>query len=391
MKTRLRVFCAVLAAMVLFAATPMSSMAAPKVAAPRIASVKAVSASSLTVKWKKVKKAKGYEVYRSAKKTGKYKKVATLKSPAKVTYTNKKLKASTKYFYKVRAYAVTGGKKVYSKFSAPKSGKTLAKGAAAKPTPKPTPKPGATATPKPGATATPKPTATPAPTLPPGAKRLAAPNYYLNGTKFTDTSCTVDWYSVYNAEGYEIQRAQSEAGPYTAVGTTDRLLYTDQGLSPSTTYYYKVRAYATASGQRYYGALSTVQKITTLKKQPKIAFVAGNPTIEYLYTNGFFYGSRVNCSLVVTDAAGYTEIEVSEKSGGTKNGSTRYMTQTRKIPINGPGVYDVTQEIWNGYAGYADRTSFTYTISAFGQSYSRSIDCTYSSYNGAWTHYFEYK
>ncbi|MBQ9179347.1 MAG: PQQ-binding-like beta-propeller repeat protein [Firmicutes bacterium] len=71
------------------------------------------------LRWKKVSGAEGYMVYRGTKKKGKYKKIATVvKVAANIKYTNTKLKAGKKYYYKVKAYrATTGSKKVYTKFS----------------------------------------------------------------------------------------------------------------------------------------------------------------------------------------------------------------------------------------------------------------------------------
>lgn len=81
----------------------------------------------VTVKWKKIKKAKGYQVYRSMKKKGTYKRIATIKKGSRVKYINKKLKKGKRYYFKVRAYTKTGGKKVYSKYSKVKSVTTLTK------------------------------------------------------------------------------------------------------------------------------------------------------------------------------------------------------------------------------------------------------------------------
>ncbi|MCB6994532.1 hypothetical protein LI177_13680 [bacterium 210820-DFI.6.37] len=77
----------------------------------------AASKTSIKNTWKKVKGAKGYEVYRATKAKGKYKKVKTIKNGKTVTWTNKKLKEGKNYFYKVRAYKLVKGKKQYSKFS----------------------------------------------------------------------------------------------------------------------------------------------------------------------------------------------------------------------------------------------------------------------------------
>ena len=79
--------------------------------------VKKSSKRSVKISWKKQKNVAGYEVYRSTKKNKSFKKITTLKKAGKVTYVNKKLKKGKTYYYKVRAYKVVSGKKVYGKFS----------------------------------------------------------------------------------------------------------------------------------------------------------------------------------------------------------------------------------------------------------------------------------
>lgn len=64
------------------------------------AKLKSKKATSVKVTWKKVTGAKKYQVYRATKKSGKYTKI---KTTAKTSYTNKKLKNGKHYFYKVRA------------------------------------------------------------------------------------------------------------------------------------------------------------------------------------------------------------------------------------------------------------------------------------------------
>lgn len=97
--------------------------ASAKPAATKITSIKKAK-KKLTIKWKKVSGADGYVIYRSTKKNGTYKKVKTIKKATTVKWTNKKLKSNKRYYYKVRAYKVVNGKKVYSKYSAVKSAKT---------------------------------------------------------------------------------------------------------------------------------------------------------------------------------------------------------------------------------------------------------------------------
>ena len=61
--------------------------------------------------WKKVDGAEKYVVYRATSKSGTYKKVATT---AKLSYTNKNLKAKKTYYYKVKAIGAKNAASAYS-------------------------------------------------------------------------------------------------------------------------------------------------------------------------------------------------------------------------------------------------------------------------------------
>lgn len=85
---------------------------------PSGTSAKAMSGKKIKVTWKKVSSASGYEVYRATKKNGAYKKVKTITNKKTVSFTDKSLKKGKNYYYKVRAYRLIGGKKVYGPYSA---------------------------------------------------------------------------------------------------------------------------------------------------------------------------------------------------------------------------------------------------------------------------------
>ena len=87
--------------------------------------VEKYGSTEIKVTIKKLKGANGYRIYRAKSKTGKYKSVKIL-AKTKGTYIDKGLKASTKYYYKVKAYKKVSGKKKYGKFSAVKWAKTKA-------------------------------------------------------------------------------------------------------------------------------------------------------------------------------------------------------------------------------------------------------------------------
>ncbi len=80
---------------------------------------------SVQIRWKKISGVSGYLIYRYNKKTKKYVRIAKVKGNTKFTYTNKKLKKSRTYKYKVKAYKQLGGKTLKGKISAKKSVLTL--------------------------------------------------------------------------------------------------------------------------------------------------------------------------------------------------------------------------------------------------------------------------
>ncbi len=119
------------AALVLLMTAPAYG-AASKIENIQVKASLSAGAESITVKWKKVKAADGYQIYRAASKNGKFKKAATVKNAATVKYVNKKLKAGKTYYFKVRAFQKAGKKTKYSKFSQVKSKAPLTKKAFAK-------------------------------------------------------------------------------------------------------------------------------------------------------------------------------------------------------------------------------------------------------------------
>lgn len=67
----------------------------------------------IKLSWKKVRGAKGYEIYISSKKNGKYKKIASNKK----TGYDYVIKKGGKFYIKVRAYSSSGSKKIYGAYS----------------------------------------------------------------------------------------------------------------------------------------------------------------------------------------------------------------------------------------------------------------------------------
>jgi|GEM_PF-6733629 len=92
---------AIIIVMMFIVAIPTETFAVSKPSQVKNLKASAKTTSSITLKWKKVKAAKGYEVQQYNPKTKKWK---TLKKVKVLNYKHTKLKANTLYKYRVRAY-----------------------------------------------------------------------------------------------------------------------------------------------------------------------------------------------------------------------------------------------------------------------------------------------
>lgn len=116
-------------------------------------------------------------------------------------------------------------------------------------------------------------------------------------------SAVIKWSKNANADGYEIYRATSASGTYKKIKTVtskSTTTFTDRKKTVGKKYYYKVRAYATLDGNKYYGALSNSKSIkisskTLVQQQARKAYLAlKNESLYYpktLIVNGIFSGT----------------------------------------------------------------------------------------------------
>lgn len=86
-----------------------------------VKSVKSKKKKTASVTWKSIKDVKGYTIQYSKKSNFKSAKTVNVQGASKKTATIKKLSAKKKYYVRVRAYKLIGGKKVYTSWSTKKS------------------------------------------------------------------------------------------------------------------------------------------------------------------------------------------------------------------------------------------------------------------------------
>ena len=170
--------------------------------------------NKVTLTWSGVDGATGYRVYRSTSKTSGFKKIKSITSSSKVTYTNSNISCGTTYYYKVRAYRLVDGNYYFGAYSPVVSAK-------AKP---------------------------------------ATPASFKAG-KSTRKKVKVSWKAVTGASGYRIYRSTSKTGGFSRIKTVKSGASTSyiKKTTRNKTYYYKMRAYTTVNGKKVWGAYTTVK------------------------------------------------------------------------------------------------------------------------------------
>lgn len=70
---------------------------------------------SISLRWNKVEHGDGYRIDRATTRDGEYDEIATIEGNSNTEYTDSKLESSKTYYYKVRAYRISGKVTLYSK------------------------------------------------------------------------------------------------------------------------------------------------------------------------------------------------------------------------------------------------------------------------------------
>lgn len=78
---------------------------------------KAVRGKGIKLTWQSLKTVDGYVIYRKTGKNGSYKKIKTVAGKKSTGYTDKTAKKGKTYYYRIRAYRLLDGKKVYGSYT----------------------------------------------------------------------------------------------------------------------------------------------------------------------------------------------------------------------------------------------------------------------------------
>ena len=190
-----------------------ASLTASAATLPKVTSVKAynIDDDEINLKWKKVKGADGYQVKIYSK--GEWKAVGLTK---KTTFEVDDRKSATNYKFKVRAYEVKNGKRVYGKYSS----------------------------------------VVEAATEPDEVESLKV-------SSKTKTSVTLKWSKVPRASRYQVYIYDSAKGKYVRKVTVKSNTATVKELKAGTAYKFKVRAYFSGNAGKEFGDFSDVLSVKT--------------------------------------------------------------------------------------------------------------------------------
>lgn len=185
---------------------------------PKISAALGSNNTSIKVSWSAVSGATVYQIYRSTSLSGTYSYMASVAGSA-TSWTNTSLPGNSSYYYKVRAYHLESGVKIYSSFSTPKFHDTL------------------------GTTTI---TANPGP---------------------DGTSVVIAWNNKrpYQGDyGFEVYRVNPNAS-LTWLNPSDYTIssFVDTGLQPLTSYTYKVREFHYEGSTKVYAPFSNLATTTT--------------------------------------------------------------------------------------------------------------------------------
>lgn len=177
------------------------------------AAADANSPTSIKLSWNPVTGRSGYEIERRAGSTGGFVKI---KSTNLTNYNDTNLTPGITYSYRVRAYRTVNGKPVYGGYSSIVYDTPI-------------------------------------------VRKVTG----INAVPYTVTKNKISWIAITGCSGYEILRSLTYDGSYTKIDSTTKTCYYNSEIEPNKMYYYKVKAYSTISGVRYYGLESDIVSAAT--------------------------------------------------------------------------------------------------------------------------------
>jgi hypothetical protein len=281
--------------------------AAPAPSAPSSLSAVPSSSSHINLSWTdNSNNETGFKVERSTTSSGPFSQIGTTASGV-TTYGDTGLLGLTTYYYRVRAYNTTGD----SNYSNTASAKTLGK----------------------------------VPTAPSNLTATAASSSQIN-LSWTDNAA--------QESGFKVESATSASGPFTQIGTTasNVTTFASSGLTASTTFYFRVRAYNTAGDSGYSNSASaTTQQRIPNAPSSLTATAASSTQINLSWTDNAAQESGFKIERSTSSSGPFSQI------GTTAANVTTYANSG--LTVSTAYYYRVRAYNTSGDSGYSNTASAT--------------------------------
>jgi hypothetical protein len=194
----------------------------------------------------------------------------------------------------------------------------------------------------------------------------------VNALSMGTDSIQITWNSVSGATGYRIHRSGSAGGNYVFIGSASSSPYTDNGLSPGTTYFYRISTVRNAEESGLSGHVSAATQTGggTVQNPP--------PMPTGLVVTSASPGSVSLSWNSVSTATSYNVYRAATQTGTAARVTTVTDTFfTNNIPANNSYFYTVAAENSSGESPRSN-TAFAFAVSHsilpdYGSSHLRSI------------------
>lgn len=172
----------------------------------------------------------------------------------------------------------------------------------------------------------------------------------ITGLKYTNTtsSTKLTWNKVSGASGYEVYMYKSSLGYYTRVKTisgSSTNYYNRTGLSSATMYRYKVRAYKTVNGVKYYGKFTDEFITATKPLTPTVkATSPSTKTVKLTWTNTSSKTTGYQVYRATSRYGTYKIVKATSSKSFTNTGLTKgkyyyYKVRAYRVLDNGQVIY----------------------------------------------------
>ena len=172
----------------------------------------------------------------------------------------------------------------------------------------------------------------------------------ITGLKYTNTtsSTKLSWTKASGVSGYEVWMYKSSLGYYTRVKTisgSSTNYYTRTNLTSATMYRYKVRAYKTVNGVKYYGKFTDEFITATKPLTPKVTATSPSTRkVKLTWTNTSSKTTGYQIYRATSKSGTYKKVGTTKSKSFTNTGLTKgkyyyYKVRAYRILDNGKTIY----------------------------------------------------